>query len=602
MAGSDDTARASHQIETRIPPAFLNGQLFYIQVARAPVTQAVCIVMNAVRLLISVLLLSNSIPVFAAAKDADARPARIKFSTGRGVQSSPFDLRLSTDAAGAQIFFTTNGLLPLPQTGRQWTNAVPIATTTILRAAGYLDGKLVTEVDTHTFLFLADVLNQTGGGTPATWGTNNGQAVRADYEMDPEIVRHPSYRDELPKALNALLSLSIVLDPDDLYDPARGIYSNPKEAGDEWERAASMEWLHADGAKNFKIDCGLRIQGGWNRRPEESPKHAFRLAFRKKYGAGKLKAEIFQRPGTDEFQGLVLRAGCNNSWLHWSGTERKQGDHLRDQWMRDTYAAMGHPSARGAFVHLYLNGIYWGVYNVTERPDEHFAAGHLGGKLKNIDARNADKILSGDDLAWKQLFTLANAGLRDEVAYAAMGQQLDLDAFIDFMILNLYGANGDWDRASNWYAARRRSPAGPFVFFVWDGERTLEDVQASVLKFDDDFSPPRLFHKLRENEAFRARFAERVRKHLSGDGVLTGKLAAGRFRQLADQLEQAIVAESARWGDYRRDVHSYKTGPYEIYTRDAHWRPEIQRLLNRYFPKRPDVFLKQLSDAGLYPQ
>lgn len=52
-----------------------------------------------------------------------------------------------------------------------------------------------------------------------------------------------------------------------------------------------------------------------------------------------------------------------------------------------------------------------------------------------------------------------------------------------------------------------------------------------------------------------------------------------------------MLAESARWGDYRRDVHPYKEGPYELYTRDTHWRPETQRLLQEYFP----------SDRDLYP-
>ena len=142
--------------------------------------------------------------------------------------------------------------------------------------------------------------------------------------------------------------------------------------------------------------------------------------------------------------------------------------------MRETYAAMGHASARGTFVHLYLNGLYWGVYNLAERPDENFAAEHLGGKSKDIDARNSDKILSGDDVAWKELFALANGGLHEKERYEAAQRLLDLPTFIDFMLLNLYGANGDWDRASNWYAARKRSAEGRYLFFVWDGERTLE--------------------------------------------------------------------------------------------------------------------------------
>ena len=56
---------------------------------------------------------------------------------------------------------------------------------------------------------------------------------------------------------------------------------------------ASVELLPFGARKGFQIDCGLRIQGGWNRRPEESPKHSFRLAFRKKYGAGNLDYPLF---------------------------------------------------------------------------------------------------------------------------------------------------------------------------------------------------------------------------------------------------------------------------------------------------------------------
>lgn len=523
----------------------------------------------------------------------------IRFSAAAGFASAPFELNLAVGSPALRIYFTTNGELPTPAVGQLWEKPQRIEHTTTIRAAGFADGRLVTPVATRTFLFTGDVLRQSGAGAPATWGTNNGQLVAADYEMDREIVEHPAYRDVLPSALLSLPSVSIVMAPEDVWDPARGIYSNPKETGDDWERMASVEWLPADGSAAFEVSCGIRIQGGWNRRPEESPKHAFRLAFRKKYGLAKLKQRLFAEAGTDEFEGLILRAGCNNSWLHWSGEERRRGDYIRDQWMRDTYAVMGQPSARGRFVHLYLNGLYWGLYNLAERPDEHFAARHFGAKAKDIDARNADKILSGDDAAWTKMFRLANAGVRDDAAYRALGELLDLDAFIDFMALNLYGANGDWDRASNWYAARRRSPPGPFVFFVWDGERTLEDVAGNVLAFDDDLSPPRLFHKLRENEQFRARFAERTQRHLATNGVLGSIAAAKRFRELADQIDGPIVAESARWGDYRRDAHRYKTGPYELYARDTHWRPEVRRLMEEYFPKRTEVFTRQLEEAGL---
>ena len=119
------------------------------------------------------------------------------------------------------------------------------------------------------------------------------------------------------------------------------------------------------------------------------------------------------------------------------------------------------------------------------------------------------------------------------------------------------------------------------------------------MNFDDDLSPTRLFHKLEHNLEFRRLFQERARLHCSPGGALSPERCAKRFADRAQEIELAIVAESARWGDYRRDVHSYKTPPYELYTRDKHWRPEIARLLKDYFPLRTHILLKQLKERGL---
>src|SRR5262249_34358165 len=147
-------------------------------------------------------------------------------------------------------------------------------------------------------------------------------------------------------------------------------------------------------------------------------------------------------------------------------------------WMRDTLRAMGHPSASGLFVHFYLNGLYWGLYDLSERPSAPFVASHFGGKPKDYDVRNGDHILEGDAAGWNQLMRLVNAIDQTPQSYAAVQACLDVPEFIDYMLANLYGANGDWDSSSNWYAARRRQPSGQFHFFVWDAERTLEDVRA----------------------------------------------------------------------------------------------------------------------------
>jgi hypothetical protein len=371
--------------------------------------------------------------------------------------------------------------------------------------------------------------------------------------------------------------------------------------GVAWERPASVELINPEGKPGFRINCGLRIQGGWNRQPLESPKHSLRLLFKKEYGPSKLNFPLFGNEPM-QFETLILRGGNNNSWLHWNSDERRRGDYLRDEWMRETFMAMGYPSARGRFVHLYLNGLYWGLYNLTERPSAPFVAAHEGGSKRDYDSMKAAKILSGDKKAWNHLMAVANAGLGDKDAYQSFQQLVDLPELTDYLILNFYGGNADWDRSSNWYAARSRKPGGKFQFFVWDGERTLEGLDVNSMDFDDDESPPRLFHKLSENREFRMFFADRVQRLLFNGGPLSPEPATKRYKALSDTIRDAVVAESARWGNYRRDLHQYKVGPFEFYKPDEHWEPEVKRLLSVYFAQRPAHFVAMLRQRGLYPR
>lgn len=528
----------------------------------------------------------------AAAEPNEVTAGSVEVHPGRGFYDRPIRIEAATKPAST-LWYSLDGSLPSPSAGNSWPGFLQVSNTTILRVASYIGERRQGEVQTATYVYPRQVLRQTGAGFPKRWGVTNGHPVQADYEMDPEIVDHPEYRDRMEPALRAIPSISVVMEQNDLFEPVRGIYANPMQSGDAWERPASVELINPDGRPGFQVNCGIRIQGGWNRRPEESPKHAFRLAFRKQHGPGKLRFPLFPDPGANTFDSLILRAGCNNTWLHWDGAERRRGDFLRDQWMRDTMREMGHPSPRGMFVHLYLNGLYWGLYNLTERPNEAFAASHYGGSKEMYDSRNGANILEGTDAAWLEMMRLVNAGVEEAGAYQAVEGLLDVPHFIDYMIVNLYGANADWDRASNWYAARRREPPGKFHFFVWDGERTLEEVDANRMDQDDDQSPTRLFQRLRKNTQFRAEWKARAAKHLSGEGVLGPKAAGERFNRLARRIQDAVVAESARWGDYRRDVHPYKAGPYELYTPADHWAPEINRLLQEFFPRRSDVLRAQ---------
>lgn len=399
--------------------------------------------------------------------------------------------------------------------------------------------------------------------------------------------------------LRAIATLTIAADPADLFSAARGIYTHPLARGSDWERPVTVQMFEADGRLAFECGAGLRIHGGTSRQPEESPKHSFRLAFRQRYGTSGLQFPVFGPGGAQSFDRLILRAGNNDSWLSSRGEARQHADYLRDEWMRRSMLAMGYPSARGRFAQLYLNGLYWGVYNLCESPGPDLFPTNAGPTGVQFDVRKADKIEAGDASAWNQMMRWINAGVSDPRQYAHLSETVDLTELADYLILNFYAGNTDWDRSANWYALRPRTPAGQFQFVVWDGECTLRNVDADTLDLDDDESPTRLFHALSQNDEFRHLFAARARHLLLGAGPLAPQNCAQRYRELADSISAALTAEAARWGTYRRDVHRYKTGPFEAYSVEQSWRSETNRLLTQYFPQRGTVLLRQFRERGL---
>jgi hypothetical protein len=174
-----------------------------------------------------------------------------------------------------------------------------------------------------------------------------------------------------------------------------------------------------------------------------------------------------------------------------------------------------------------------------------------------------------------------------------------VENLIDYMLLNFYIGNRDWDH-HNWIAARNRlNPGKGFQFFPWDSERTFNGISDNMVEESNENRPSFLYSQLRKNPMFRIKFAERANELLGPKGLLGPDSVSANWQKRASEIDLAIIAESARWGDYRRDIHPYKNGPYELYTKNEHWLKEQERLMNDYFPKRSEIVLEQLEEIGL---
>ena len=66
---------------------------------------------------------------------------------------------------------------------------------------------------------------------------------------------------------------------------------------------------------------------------------------------------------------------------------RANASYIRDEVFRATHLAISGAAARGRFVHLFLNGVYWGVINVIEHLDTKFASEHMGGARRHCSER-----------------------------------------------------------------------------------------------------------------------------------------------------------------------------------------------------------------------
>jgi hypothetical protein len=526
------------------------------------------------------------------------RVADTKFSHDRGFYEGAMEVSITSKTSQALIYYTTDGSIPDEQNGQLYREPILIDTTTILRAAAYRPDLVPTDVDTHSYIFPASLWRQNGAGFPMMWNEAP-EPIPADYEMDQEILSDPAYREQLLKALYSLPTCSIVMQQDDLFGTADGIYCHPTNTGGLWERPASFELFFPDQRPALHINCGVRIQGGLSRIPKESPKHSLRLCFRDRYGASNLSFPLFSKSSSGPFNSLVLRAGYNHSWLHSSSVQRLRGDYLRDQWVRDTLRAMEYPSAQGRFVHLFLNGLYWGVYNLCERPSSAFLARQYGGRREDYDARNDSTVLEGDSLMWNELFRLAQDEPVHTATYASIADLLDLPQFCDFMLTQFYCGAGNSENGGNWYAGRPRHPQGKFRFYSWDSECALTDPTANLIAQDHERGPYGLFQCLRKHATFCRLFAACAQRHCAIGGALSPSMAARRYQKLAVQVESALILESARWGDYRKDVDTHQTPPFELYTVNDHWRPEVKRLLEEYFPQRAKILLEQLKHAKL---
>ncbi|MGI9568493.1 MAG: Calx-beta domain-containing protein, partial [Desulfobulbia bacterium] len=251
-----------------------------------------------------------------------------KFSHDRGFYDASFNLSITSDTGGSQIHYTTDGSKPNEFVGGStylYTSPISISGTTVIRAAAYKPGYLESDIDTQSYVFIGDVVNQ-----PA---------------MDPGVVA--TYSSVIEDSFKSIPTLSIALSTSDLANLQAQDSRYPGTGLPKQELPTSVELIYPDPNEGdgFHINCGIEGHS-W-----ALSKRSFKLIFKSDFGPSQLRYPFFEsavhhsESAVAQFDRIVLRASKNMP-VTYAG----------DQWTRDSLVAMNGLSARGTYLHLYLNG------------------------------------------------------------------------------------------------------------------------------------------------------------------------------------------------------------------------------------------------------
>ena len=521
---------------------------------------------------------------------AQAQVEEVLFSAQGGIYDHSFQLELNCFYPNHHIRYTTNGNLPS-------------ATSPLYEAPLSLDESLYSHSDIYTiptcpsFLFYEPTSVQ------------HAIVIRAAvFDEEEHLIGNVGTNTYLIHDLGCdthnLPVISITADSLDLFGYETGIlvpgiHFNPVDSlwtgnyyqsGEEWERRVHVEFYEPDGTQGISQDAGLRTHGGTGRR---GPQKGMKLYAREEYGTKRFHHKFFEELQIESFKHLVLRPFSCHWFSH--GIQDDICNHIASGLQVESL------TSRPAV--MYLNGEYWGIYYIKEKPDAHYLEDHFGNNDGdyNVIGNWYGKQEDGDNTNFLEMMSwLRNCDLSENAAYQALCSMIDMDCFIDYYCLELFIANNDWP-ANNMRCYQLQDGVWRWIFF--DGDDCLMKMNLDVFDnatsenghgWPNDPTSTLLFRKLLQNTDFQLRFLSRF------DELLSDSFQYSQTKPLLDNAAALVREEVPFQAERFRKPYNLSNWEELVSNIDLFLQQRVDNMrdrINQYF------FLEdqQISEVLLSP-
>lgn len=380
--------------------------------------------------------------------------------------------------------------------------------------------------------------------------------LRARIFADNAIPSITMSRQFLPSAHHDLPVVTLITEPKNFFDQDTGIYVlgneyEPQEPYNganfwqDWERDIHFTFYEKNGDLGFAFDGGVKIFGGWSR---SNAQRSLAIFARGRYGLDEIDYPIFPHVDYTTFSSLVLR-NSGNDWMY---------TFIRDAALTSLMAGTGLDYQDYRSVVTYLNGEYWGIYNLREKVNEDFIATRHGVDADDVNLLEGNGVVNeGSNKSYLALLKyIENNDLSDSEHFAYVENQIDVDNFTIYNIAQIYFNNTDWpgNNIKFWNA-----PGFKWHWILYDtdfgfGIYNNLDYQNDTLSFALAENGPAwpnppwstfLMRNLLKNAAYKTKFVNQFADELNTR--FESNHVVNHITEISEPLRTEVPAAFSRW-------------------------------------------------------